>query len=324
MTNKKPPTDIPSTVDIPEALEGHKARETGIQNPHDAFFKAMMTDLRMARQFFTVHLPERFKSRCDFSTLRAQPDSFIEANLRQHLSDLLYSVQMAGQTSYLYCLVEHVTQAKPTTAFQVVRYQIAAMHHAMKQGHEKPPIVIPMVFYRGTTSPYPYSCDPFDSFEDPHLARETLLAPHILVDLSVIPDEELAHHKEIALMELLEKHITARDLRQLIRYLVDAVLRQYLTTDQFKSVVHYLEAAGFSDNYPAFFEEFNAASRQPNDKAMMQTLGDYLRQQGMQQGMQAGISKEKHDIAKNLHAMGLDATIIEQATGLSREEIDML
>jgi predicted transposase/invertase (TIGR01784 family) len=95
----------------------------------------MVADLRMARQFFEIHLPERYKAKCDLSTLALQSGSFVEDNLRQHFSDVLYSMKARKQTGYIYCLIEHITQDKPMTAFQVLRYQIAAMHqHICSKG----------------------------------------------------------------------------------------------------------------------------------------------------------------------------------------------
>ena len=70
----------------------------------------------------------------------------------------------------------------------------------------------------------------------------------LLVDISVIPDEELKTHKYVSLLELLEKHISTRDLVHLVQYLIDRDLRQYLTTEQFKSAVHYIQRAGYSNH----------------------------------------------------------------------------
>src|SRR5882757_9597544 len=95
-----------------------------ISNPHDARFKATMKDIRMARQFFELYLPEPWKARLNWSTLQLASGAFVESNLRQHLSDILYSVQLKGKASYIYVLVEHISQAKRTTSFQTVRYQI--------------------------------------------------------------------------------------------------------------------------------------------------------------------------------------------------------
>jgi predicted transposase YdaD len=130
-----------------------------------------------------------------------------------------------------------------------------------------------------------------DCFEDPKLARETLLTPHLLVDLSTIPDEELASHRKIALMELLQKHIAVRDLVELIRYLVAPELREYLSTDQFKSMIQYLKEAGHSQDYAEFLDQFHQPSSQPTDQAIMQTLGDYFEEQGVQKGLQQGIQQ---------------------------------
>jgi predicted transposase/invertase (TIGR01784 family) len=60
----------------------------------------------------------------------------------------------------------------------------------------------------------------------------------------------------------------------------------------------------------------------------MQTVAQYLReegiQQGMQQGMQAGLSRAQHKYAKKMLMIGLDETMIKEVTGLSAEEIDAL
>ncbi len=39
------------------------------------------------------------------------------------------------------------------------------------------PIIAPLLFYQGPTSPYPASTDIVDCFEKPELAREILLKP---------------------------------------------------------------------------------------------------------------------------------------------------
>jgi predicted transposase/invertase (TIGR01784 family) len=156
-----------------------------------------------------------------------------------------------------------------------------------------------------------------DCFEDPKLARETLLTPQLLVDLSTIPDEELASHREIALMELLQKHIAERDLVELVRYLAAPELRQYLSTDQFKSVIQYLKEAGHSQDYKEFLHQFRQPSSQPTDQAIMQTLGDYLEEQGLQKGIQ----QTRLQYAKEMLLAQIDANIVKRITHLSDQEL---
>ena len=64
--------------------------------------------------------------------------------------------------------------------------------------------------------PSPESLDILDCFEDPELARKTFAKPSKLIDLSVIPDEEIQTHKSIALLELIQKPIRVRDVCSLL------------------------------------------------------------------------------------------------------------
>lgn len=88
-----------------------------LPNPHDVFFKRLLSDVAIARDFFQIHLPKNFKQHCDLSTIQIAAGSYVEDDLRQHFSDVLYSIEMANQTGYIYTLIEHVSQAKPLTPF---------------------------------------------------------------------------------------------------------------------------------------------------------------------------------------------------------------
>lgn len=41
-------------------------------------------------------------------------------------------------------------------AFRMIRYAIAAMHRHIEAGYEQLSLVIPILFYQGKTSPYPF------------------------------------------------------------------------------------------------------------------------------------------------------------------------
>lgn len=42
-------------------------------------------------------------------------------------------------------------------AFRLMRYAIAAMQRHLDAGHKALPLVVPMLFYHGAASPYPFS-----------------------------------------------------------------------------------------------------------------------------------------------------------------------
>ena len=134
-----------------------------IQMPHDGLFKSFLSDLSVAKDFFSIHLPENIRARCDFSTLSIQSPAFVEEDLRQHFADILYSVKINDRPGYIFCLVEHETQPSPLTAWRMHRYAVAAIQrHLEQEGGAKLPLVVPLLFYRGTQTPYPYSTSVID------------------------------------------------------------------------------------------------------------------------------------------------------------------
>ncbi len=46
-----------------------------------------------ARDFIDIHLPAPLRKLCDLTTLKLEPNSFIDEDLRQYYSDLLWSVK---------------------------------------------------------------------------------------------------------------------------------------------------------------------------------------------------------------------------------------
>ena len=188
---------------------------------HDIMFKAFLTDVNVARDFLTIHLPPSLLELCDLSTLRIESGSLLDPNQRPHYTDILYSVRVASeqgeQRGYIYQLIEHQSTPDQLMAFRMMRYCISIMHQHLVQGNERLPLVIPMLFYHGQTSPYPYSTSWFELFEQVEAARSLYNAPFTLVDVTVIPDEEIMAHKRVALLELTQKNIRQRDIMELVR-----------------------------------------------------------------------------------------------------------
>jgi hypothetical protein len=62
-----------------------------IQNPHDRFFRASMSNPRVALQFIEKHLPPHIASKIDQESLQLMPGNFVE-DLQEWKTDLLYKV----------------------------------------------------------------------------------------------------------------------------------------------------------------------------------------------------------------------------------------
>ncbi|MBR7309694.1 hypothetical protein G3W15_27190, partial [Klebsiella pneumoniae] len=68
----------------------------------------------------------------------------------------------------------------------------------------------------GVDSPYPFSLCWLDEFANPEVARRLYAAAFLLVDITVVSDDDIMQHRRIALLELIQKHIRQRDLLGLV------------------------------------------------------------------------------------------------------------
>ena len=92
--------------------------------------------------------------------------------------------------------------------------------------------MIPVLFYVGKRSPYPYSTRWLDEFDNPELAANLYSTAFPLVDVTVIPDDEIIDHRRMAALTLLQKHVHQRDLAELIDKLATTLLAGCLSSTQ--------------------------------------------------------------------------------------------
>ena len=145
--------------------------ERATNSPHDAVFKHLLSHRATARDFLDIHLPAPLRALCNLNTLRLESGSFIDDELRASHSDILYSLQTQAGEGYIYLLIEHQSSADRHMAFRLMRYAIAAMQRHLDKGHTQLPLVIPLLFYHGRVSPWPYPMCWLAGFADPDIAR---------------------------------------------------------------------------------------------------------------------------------------------------------
>ena len=59
-------------------------------------------------------------------------------------------------------------------------------------------MVIPVLFYTSKHTPYPYSTNWLQEFADPERAKNLYNSDFPLVDITVIPDDEIMEHRSMA------------------------------------------------------------------------------------------------------------------------------
>lgn len=111
-----------------------------IGNPHDRFFREVFSRLELSSEFLSKQLPPAIAATLDFSTLDLRPGSFLDEELQQYYSDLLFRVNLqTGRPAYIYVLLEHksyielvsVVSLRETELFSAVllRAAIRLMRH---------------------------------------------------------------------------------------------------------------------------------------------------------------------------------------------------
>ncbi|MEQ9886624.1 Rpn family recombination-promoting nuclease/putative transposase [Pectobacterium zantedeschiae] len=297
---------------------------------HDAIFKQLLSDPAVAKDFFAIHLPEEIRNICDFSSLQLQSASFVDEELRARISDMLYSIHTTTGQGYIYCVIEHQSRTEKLMPFRLLRYALAAMQQHLSQGHDTLPLVVPLLFYHGQRSPYPYTLRWLDGFSDAIQAEKLYNSSFPLVDLTVIQDEEIKTHRRVALLELVQKHISTRDMLELAQDIGILFERWKVPLPQKKAILFYIARSG-NTSRPAEFIETVAQSLSTDREAIM-TIAQQLEKigfekgikHGMQQGIQHGMKTSARQIARQLLLSGMEPAQVCQITQLSAIELAQL
>ncbi|MCK3668581.1 Rpn family recombination-promoting nuclease/putative transposase [Photorhabdus noenieputensis] len=297
---------------------------------HDELFKYFLTQPETAREFLSLYLPEEIQLLCDLATLKLESGSFVDRNLRQLHSDVLYSVETARGQGYIYCLIEHQSTPDPLMAWRLMYYAMLAMAAHLKKGHTELPLVAPLLFYHGEIRPYPYSNRWLDCFTLPEQAARLYHQAFPLVDVSVLSDEEILTHKGVALMEMVQKHIRCRDMQEWVPQLVELLNTGYNTAEQRNVVLSYILLNGHTLDLSQFVHQLIEQS--PEHETMLMTIAEQLEQkglergikQGREEGIELGREEGKVETARALLRHGVSLDIIVTSTGLSRDKIEML
>ncbi|MGH9939886.1 MAG: Rpn family recombination-promoting nuclease/putative transposase, partial [Blastocatellia bacterium] len=121
-----------------------------ITNPHDRFFKEVLSRPETAADFLANYLPPDVAAALDLSALELIKDSFTDEELRQHFSDLLYSTRLkGGQPALVYLLFEHKSEPEKEVSLQLLRYKTRIWERLPRDETGLLPPVIPLVLYHG-------------------------------------------------------------------------------------------------------------------------------------------------------------------------------
>ena len=259
--------------------------------PHDHFFRASITNPRVALEFLQRHLPSKISKLLDLDSLKLHSETFVDEELQKSIADALYSVNFQGKSGYVYFLIEHQSQAQLLMPLRLFEYFIKIFRmHLKKYKTNQLPLIYPFVIYNGEEA-YRYTTDFFELFEDPKLAREMIFQPFDLIDLTQVDDNDLKKLPLIGMMEFFLKHARARDLlaescKTFIKFFIEVAEArneiELVTTGYY----YFLNT---QEKKETVFKIFNEVLSEKN-KSKVMTIAQQLRQEGRQEGLQEGMT----------------------------------
>ncbi len=259
--------------------------------PHDALFRALLTNPERAGAVLRDHLPEPIAERLDANPPRLIDGSFVDEALRGSQADRLFEARLTGGTPLLiYALLEHKSRPDPKTPLQIAGYMINIWRRYADDHPDRLnrlPAILPLVFYHGTrTWRVPLSL--FDMVaDDEDLRPFTRSMAYILRDLGKMAPRQLASSPETrAVFQAL--HISRRGevgadlLANLLTRLVDG-------SDLEVAVLNYIVRV--MNTRPAALETALRRAKPERWETLMGTIAETWMEQGEARGKAVGIAE---------------------------------
>ena len=130
--------------------DAYNTSATAERPRHDALIRKALENPIVAKEFFEMHLPKEIKAMFSYSSLKMEKESFVEADLKHSISDILFSAKFKDEIGYLWILLEHQSTPDHFMAFRLFKYMtdIAARHLTLNPKSKHLPFVYPLVFYK--------------------------------------------------------------------------------------------------------------------------------------------------------------------------------
>lgn len=300
-------------------------------NPHDKFFKEFFGRKEIAKSFLREYLPQSLHNRFDFSTLAIKKDSYIDKELAEHFSDILYQIKISGKTSYIYFLFEHKSYADSWYSFQILRNRVKIWESFCKQNKKasKLPVIIPVVIYHGEGKwKLRNSIAPL--FEEMVGTEKYIPESKCeIFDISHLPDEQIRGEILLRVQLLTLKYIFRPELFDKlpeIFKLLATLSNKSRATEYLEVLLRYMTASIDAQKADDLKKEVQKAIKTGDD--IMPTIAEKWVQEGMEKGiekgMEKGMEKSLESVCRKCFERGMDNEQISAITGLSTNKIEQL
>src|SRR5690606_3133831 len=123
-----------------------------IHNPHDQFFKTMLSNSEAAKVYLRAFLPDHIQSQLNLETLIITSTSFLNSDLSNYFADLILECKLSkdlNQNILIALLYEHKSNPYKYTVFQSGGYIFDAYRQQIADKTNPLKLIIPVIYYHG-------------------------------------------------------------------------------------------------------------------------------------------------------------------------------
>jgi predicted transposase/invertase (TIGR01784 family) len=281
---------------------------------HDRFFKETFSHLEVVQSFIEEIFPSEIRNKINIAKLEKVNASFTDTMLREHLADIVYRTQYAGQDALVSVLFEHKSYPEKYPHLQLIRYMNNAWYEEQKQNKDLS-VIISIVIYNGETKWEKKSMLAY--FGNPHPSLHTFIPQfdYLLFDLTEMEDYQIELFKNdlLSLTAMLMKHArdSDDDFMKLEPFLVERLnaLDNAHQDDFIKTSLRYIQK-DINLTRNKLSPIFTKTSNNVNNIAM--TIADEIREE------------TNFTLIKNLFREGYDASFIAKMTELSIRKVQSI
>ncbi len=291
-----------------------------ITNPHDKYFKEVFSNTEDAIAFLKGSLPQELAGNIDFDKLKPLKDSYIDEELKENFSDLVFSTTYKGKTEILITLLfEHKSRPERYPHLQLLKYMLKIWDAGIKQKKSLIP-VIPLIFYHGKVKWKQQKFTSYFKGIDDNLSLFIPEFEYILNDLSQYSDEEIARKYDevrirtaLLLMKNIFDEARLKQKIPLIFYGIREIENSETGEKFFVAAINYL--FNFVENIDVEEVAEKIQKITPKGGKLAMTIAVKLRQEGRREGRREGIREGLYNARKE------SVINLFNATGFTPEQI---
>lgn len=296
-------------------------------NIHDKVFRQYLEHKEIAKDIIANYLPSKITKQMDFRTLKITKDSYVDKELKEHFSDMVYTISIADKKTFVYLLFEHKSYTDAMVPYQLLRNMVKIWGNYLKQNPntKKFPVVLPLMFYHGKKR---WTLgNKFSTIIEDVTGTEEYIPDFSfqLFDISHLDDKKIIGALETQMLFLTLKYIFSPKLTEKLNdifALYNKISKKSTSTEYLEILLRYLTGAMKTDDKKILKKRLIESIKK--DENIMPTIAEEWVKEGEVKGeikgRVEGRVEGKLETIGNMLAEEFSWDLITKLTGITEKE----